>query len=212
MTILDPRKDFKILYAPPSKAPVIVDVPEMNFLMVDGHGDPNTSAAYADALQALYSVAYTLKFMLKKGAGMDFGVAPLEGLWWAADLDAFANAAKDEWDWTMMIMQPPQITPDLVSEAIHQAAAKKDLPAVARMRFDRFHEGLCAQIMYIGPFAAEGATIERLHAFIHAQGYTLRDKHHEIYLSDPRRAAPDKLKTVIRQPMQPVGIPQLVIA
>ena len=208
MSVLDPRKDFKTLYSPPTKAPVIVDVPEMNFLMLDGHGDPNTSAAYADAVQALYSVAYTLKFMLKKGAGMDFGVAPLEGLWWAADLDAFANAAKDEWDWTMMIMQPPQITPDLVSEAIHQAAAKKDLPAVARMRFDRFHEGLCAQIMYIGPFAAEGPTIERLHAFIHAQGYALRDKHHEIYLSDPRRAAPDKLKTVIRQPMQPVLVPQ----
>ena len=208
MTVLDPRKDFKTLYGPPSKAPVIVDVPAMNFLMVDGHGDPNTSAAYADALQALYSVAYTLKFMLKKGAGLDFGVAPLEGLWWAGDMDAFKAATKDDWDWTMMIMQPPQITPDLVSEAARQAAAKKDLPALPLLRFDRFHEGLCAQVMHIGPFAAEAPTIERLHAFIEAQGYALRDKHHEIYLSDPRRAAPDKMKTVIRQPVQPVAVPQ----
>jgi hypothetical protein len=173
----------------------------MNFLMIDGAGDPNTAQAYQDAVNALYSLAYTLKFIVKKTQAVDYPVMALEGLWWADDMAEFSLANKAAWQWTMMIMQPELITPDLVARATQEAARKKPLPALRNIRFERYHEGLSAQIMHIGPYAAEAPTIEKLHRFIHDHGYALRGKHHEIYLSDPRKATPEKMKTVIRQPM-----------
>jgi hypothetical protein len=202
MERIDLKQTLKQLYRQSADAPSIVEVPELPLLMVDGTGNPNTAPAYAEAVEALYSVAYTLKFMLKKGpAGLDYAVMPLEGLWWADDPAAFISADKDAWHWTMMIVQPEAVTHELVRQAASQAAQKKILPALVRLRLQRFHEGPAAQILYLGPFAAEGPTIERLHQFIAQQGYERRGKHHEIYLSDPRRTAPERMRTIIRQPI-----------
>ena len=199
---LDLKKDLKHLYNPSAKAPSVVEVPPMSFLMIDGTGDPNTAPAYAAALEALYSAAYTLKFSIKKSEGTDFAVMPLEGLWWATNMSDFSTGRRDDWHWTMMILQPDFVTPGHVATAIAAAGKKKLLPALERIRFETYAEGLSAQIMYFGPYKDEGPTIQRLHAYIAEQGGKLNGKHHEIYLSDPRRTAPAKLKTVIRQPMR----------
>ena len=189
----------------PADGPELVDVPTMNFLMIDGHGDPNTSQEYKEAIEALYAMSYSLKFALKKETGLDYRVGPLEGLWWADDMTRFAER-KTDWSWTMMIAQPDRLTAQRSAAMQHEVGRKKQLPALNRIRLERFHEGLCAQILHVGPFSAEGPTIERLHSFIRERGYGFdgrRQKHHEIYLSDPRRAAPTKWKTVIRQPIAP---------
>jgi hypothetical protein len=183
-----------------------VEVPEMAFLMVDGSDDPNTSEEYADAVEALYAVSYTVKFSVKKGPdGIDFKVMPLEGLWWSDDMTDFLEGRREAWKWTMMIAQPEVATPARVEDAIAEAGRKKDLPALGRFRFDRFHEGLCAQTMHVGPYSAERPTIEALHGFIADEGYERRGKHHEIYLGDPRRTAPERLRTIIRQPVEAKG-------
>lgn len=202
MEKIDFKKELKHLYRPTTKRIDIVDVPEMNFLMVDGKGDPNTAKEYSDAIEALYSVSYTLKFMVKKNLNIDYGVLPLEGLWWADDMTSFSTGNKDEWKWTALIMQPEYISKDKVEKAFETVKKKKDLPALPKMRFSNFNEGLSAQTMYIGPYADEGPTIQRIHDFIRETGHELRGKHHEIYLSDPRRSKPEKLKTVIRQPIK----------
>ena len=200
-TKIDFKRELRELYAP-GRTPVLVEVPEMAFVMIDGHGDPNTADSYREAIEALYTVSYTVKFALKRGpAEIDFGVMPLEGLWWSADPTVFSTGDKAEWSWTAMIMQPEPVTAEIVEEARHQAAAKKSLPALELLRYERFDEGPAAQVMYVGPYKDEGPTIAALHAFIAEQGCTLTGKHHEIYLGDPRRAAPEKLKTVIRQPV-----------
>lgn len=200
---IDFKKELKHLYGAAKNKAEIVDVPRMNFLMVDGSGDPNTSQAFKDAIEALYSVSYTLKFMIKKGkTPVDYVVPPLEGLWWADDWDAFGTGEKDKWKWTVMIMQPEYVTEDLFENAVQQVEKKKNPPALSRLRLEGFHEGFAAQTMHIGPYAEEGPSIEKLHSFINEKGYTLKGKHHEIYLSDPRRSAPEKMKTIIRQPMQ----------
>jgi len=199
-TKIDHRIGLRQLYAPGGE-PAIVDVPELAFLMIDGHGDPNASAEYSEAVEALYTVAYAAKFAVRRTDGIDYRVMPLEGLWWASDMSAFTRGDKSDWDWTMMIMQPGPATPEIVEEARAKAAKKKPLDAIARLRFERFAEGPAAQIMHIGPYAAEGPAIQRLHAFIADQGYERAGKHHEIYLNDPRRCAPEKLKTVLRQPV-----------
>ena len=201
-TKLDLKKDLKHLYNPSAKAPGIVTVPPMPFLKIDGKGDPNTAPEYAGALEALYSAAYTLKFAIKKSEGKDFAVMPLEGLWWAKNMADFTAGRKGDWHWTMMILQPDFVTKDHVCAAIAAAQQKKDLPALEHIRFETYAEGLCAQIMYFGPYKDEGPTIQRLHAYIEEQGGKLSGKHHEIYLGDPRRTAPAKLKTIIRQPMR----------
>ncbi|MFN8492738.1 MAG: GyrI-like domain-containing protein [Caldilineaceae bacterium] len=204
MTKLDFKKDLKHLYNPSAKQCVLLDVPPMNFLMLDGAGNPNTAPAFAEATETLYSVSYTLKFMVKKGEqAVDYAVAPLEGLWWAEDMAEFSIERKDDWLWTLLIRQPEFITPALVETAQAEAARKKTLPALPQLRFETYQEGLAAQIMHIGPFATEGPTIAKLHQFIADSGYALHGKHHEIYLSDPRRTAPEKMKTVIRQPVTP---------
>ncbi len=201
MKKIDYRKEGKHLYRPSTKKVGIVDVPTMNFLMIDGAGDPNNSPDFQDAVNALFSLSYTLKFMIKKGEqAVDYGVLPLEGLWWAEDMSQFNVNDKSNWLWTLMIMQPDFITAELVAEAAAQVAKKKDLPALPNIRLERYAEGQAAQIMHIGPFSEEGPTIEKLHAFIIENGYELSGKHHEIYLSDTRRAAPKNWKTVIRQP------------
>lgn len=201
MSKIDPKKELKHLYRPSAKKNVVVDVPPMNFLMVDGHGDPNTAQEYQDAVEALYAVAYALKFMSKKEKGMDFVVPPLEGLWWVDHMEEFTTEDKSAWKWTAMIMQPESVTPEMFEGALEQVGKKKNPPALSKIRFERFHEGLSVQIMYFGPYSEEGPTIEKMHDFIEKNGYEPRGKHHEIYLSDPRRTAPEKLKTVLRQPV-----------
>ena len=206
MSPVDLVRELKPLYAPSAKHPVIVEVPELAFLMIDGRGDPNTSEAYMNALQALYSVAYTLKFTLKKtDPERDFKVAPLEGLWWtdegAPTIDDLQRD-RDAWNWTMMIAVPDAVTADEVTAAAGAAARKRELAAAPLIRLEGLEEGLAAQIMHIGPYAEEAPTIERLHEFVAAQGYELRGRHHEIYLGDPRRTAPERLKTVVRHPVR----------
>lgn len=201
MEKIDFKKDYKVLYAPSAKQPVLVDVPEFQFLMVDGEGDPNTASAYPEAINVLYSLSFTMKFMLKKAGVVDYGVPPLEGLWWAENMMAFTEGDRDRWKWTMLIMQPKQVTHHLFDEAKEEVRRKKELAGLNSVRLERFHEGLSAQVMHIGPYAAEGPTIAGLHEFIHEKDYILRGKHHEIYLGDPRRTAPERLKTVIRQPV-----------
>lgn len=202
MTKIDLKKELKHLYKPSAKEVVVVDVPPMNFLMIEGEGDPNTAQEYQEAIEALYAVAYALKFMVKKGqSAVDYTVMPPEGLWWTEDMREFSTENKDIWKWTMMIMQPEYVTRDLFEEALLQVKEKKNPPALDKMSFETFHEGLAVQTMHIGPYSAEGPTIERMHSFARENGYQLRGKHHEIYLSDPRRAAPEKMKTVLRQPV-----------
>jgi hypothetical protein len=204
MEKIDFKKVLKHLYNPSAKEVVIVDVPKMNFAMVDGIGDPG-NAEFMAATEALYSVSYTLKFMIKNGpakSAVDYGVPPLEGLWWADDMKAFRLGKRDEWKWTLMIMQPEFITKTVFKEALERAKEKKGFPAIDDIRFESFKEGKSAQIMHIGPYAEEAPTIEKIHAFAKDNGYALTGKHHEIYLSDPRKAKPEKMKTVIRQPMK----------
>jgi len=193
------------MYRASAGKPEIVHVPEMSFVMIDGHGDPNTSQDYREAIEALYALSYTLKFALKKEQGLQYRVGPLEGLWWAEDMAAFDLERKGDWNWTMMIAQPDAVTLDRFELARDEAWRKKQLPAIARARLERFEEGACAQILHVGPFSAEGPTILKLHAFIQEQGHSFDGKlqrHHEIYLSDPRRSAPEKWKTIIRQPLR----------
>jgi hypothetical protein len=188
--------------------PVLVDVPELPFLMIDGTGDPNTSVAYPAAVRAVYSVAYTLRFALKRGPlALDAVVMPLEGLWWVPDMTLFM-ADRDAWQWTLMIAEPAHVTEDLVAAARAEATRKKGLAAVDRVRLERYAEGPAAQVLHLGPYRAEGPTVERLHRFIGEQGYALTGKHHEIYLGDPRRTAPERLRTIIRQPVAPAPPPK----
>jgi hypothetical protein len=213
VTKRDYKKDLKDLYNPSAKEVAIVDVPDMLFLMIDGIGDPNHSAAYQQAVEALYSLAYTLKFQLKKGHGLDYVVLPLEGLWWTPDMREFSVDHKENWHWTMLIGQPEEVTTEEYQRALIQAQHKKENPAVSQIRLERFYEGPAAQIMHLGPYAAEGPTVARLHAFIHEHGYRFNgidQKHHEIYLSDPRRAVPEKMRTIIRQPVTRGTIEQVM--
>ena len=197
----DVKKQLGFYNAKKNK-PEWVDLPALHYLMIDGKGNPNTSKDFQDAIEALYSVSYTLKFMIKKGpAGIDYGVMPLEALWWADDMNDFMTANKDNWFWTAMILQPDFITEAMVAEATKLAGARKEIHALDKLRFGAFKEGKCAQVLYTGPYADEGPTIQSLHEFIRADGHELKGKHHEIYLNDMRRTAPDKLKTIIRQPV-----------
>lgn len=204
MDKFDVKKNLKELYQPSQKEFSIVQVPAMNFLMIDGHGNPNTSPLYAQAVEALYGLAYSLKFRLKS-QGYEYTVPPLEGLWWMDDMSRFSLAVKDLWQWTMMIMQPVFITETEVETARSALKRKKDPVGLEKIRFEPYTEGLAVQILYLGAYADEGPTIARMHEYAQQKGYQLAGKHHEIYLGDPRRTAPEKLKTILRQPLQPVG-------
>ena len=212
MEKLDLRKDLKYLYAPSARKIEIVDVPSFQFVMIDaaiepGQG-PGTSPLFQENMQALYGAAYTLKFAtkLRKENPVDYPVLALEGLWWVED-GMFDIQKPGNWKYTVMVMQPDVVTPGMFTDALAQVRKKKgDQPAFARLRLERFHEGLCVQAMHIGPYAAEPATVERMQAFVQENGCRdlvgLGGKHHEIYMGDPRRADPSKLKTVLRHPIE----------
>lgn len=203
MPKVDYKKQLKEFYSGKVDKPVVVTVPKMNFLMVDGKGDPNTSQEYIDAIETLYPVAYTIKFLCKNKYEQDFGVMPLEGLWWSEDMQDFLNGKKDNWQWTAMIMQPPEVTKEYFQEALELVKKRKVPKSLDKIRFEQYKEGRATQVLYIGPYSEETETISRLHDFIKEQGGELTNTtkhHHEIYLSDPRRVDPAKLKTIIRQP------------
>jgi len=201
MDKIDFKKELKHLYKPSPKKIEFRDIPKMNFLMIDGTGDPNSSVAYKEAIEALFSLSYTIKFMIKKGElGIDYGVMPLEGLWWVDDMSKFDHNKKEDWKWTAMIMQPEIVTNEMVATATEEVRKKKNPKALPKIRFEAFIEGKVAQTLHIGPFSEEGPTIKKVHNFIIDNGHKLSGKHHEIYLSDIRRAAPEKWKTIIRQP------------
>jgi len=208
MEKVDFKKKLEHLYNPSVKEISLVDVPKMNFVMIDGSGDPNKAQEYQEAIEVLYSISYAIKFTVKREREIDYGVMPLEGLWWTDNMSQFSINNKDIWKWTAMIMQPEYVTPTLFENALRQVVKKKTLPGISKARFQSFYEGESVQIMYIGPFSDEGPTIEKIHRFAQEQGYTfdgLLQKHHEIYLSDFRRTAPEKLKTIIRQPVRPIS-------
>ncbi|MGR0220048.1 GyrI-like domain-containing protein [Agromyces sp. ZXT2-6] len=200
----DLKRAHAELYAPSAKEWAVVDVPPMRCLAVDGHGDPNTEASYREAVEALFGVAYAVKFASKRALGRDFVVAPLEGLWWADDPRAFVARDKSAWDWTMLIVQPDWIDQDAVAAAIATARAKSPNPALDLLRLHHLHEGRSAQILHVGPYDDEAPTLARLHdEWMPQRGLTFNGAHHEVYLSDARRTAPEKLRTVLRQPVRP---------
>jgi len=204
MTKIDFKGEWKHLFKPSSKEFEMVEVPGMNFILVDGHGDPNTAESYLQAVEALYAAAYKIKFRSKKNLERDYVVPPLEGLWWAEDMDSLTAARdKSTWDWTMMIMQPEWVGEEVLESVRPEVMKSKYLPALPLVRWERFHEGLCVQILHIGSFDDEGPTIHRLHAeFLPENNLVESGKHHEVYLSDPRKTAPEKLKTILRQPVK----------
>jgi hypothetical protein len=203
--------DLSRLYRAKRDVVEFVDVPEISYLTVDGTGDPD-GPAFADAIHALYAVSYGAHFAVRKATGVTTKVMPLEALWWSEGADtpavsadpaawlAAANAARGSWHWQAMIAQPPPIDNATVSAAIEDAK-QKELPALDRIRFQQWTEGSSAQLMHVGPYTDEGPSVARLHAAIHAAGYVPRGRHHEIYLGDPRRCAPAKLRTILRQPV-----------
>ena len=207
MEKVDFKKTLKHLYRPSAKAFVAVDVLPMQFLMIDGHGDPNTAQEYKDAVEALYAVAYKLKFLSKRQLEKDYVVPPLEGLWWAEDMDTFSiSRDKSAWDWTMMIMQPEWISVEMLEEAVSQVAKAKNPPALPKLRLESYHEGLSVQILHLGSYDDEGPVLNRMHhEFIPQNGLEPRGKHHEVYLTDPRKVAPEKFRTVLRQPVKEAG-------
>jgi hypothetical protein len=201
VTKIDLKKDLKQFYTASADKIVMVEVPPLRYLMAEGQGDPNSAPAFQQAAETLFRLSYTLKFMMKKEQGQDYTVMPLEGLWRADDLKAFAEEHRDEWKWTLMILQPDFISKDMVAAAREAVQAKKNAPPLYDTSFGRHTDGQSAQTLHVGPYAEEAATITRLHTFIKEKGYHFAGQHHEIYLSDPRRTAPEKLKTILRQPI-----------
>lgn len=203
MPKIDLKKENKDLYYPSAKEVSVVEIPWMKFLMIDGQGDPNTSEKYQNAMESLFPVSYKAKFMSKKEISQDYVVMPLEGLWWVENMEEFSLDDKESWKWTAMIRQPDFLTADMIKRAIEEVQEKKNPVSMDKIRFEELEEGLSAQIMHIGPFGeAEIPTVEKLHRFIQENGYASRGKHHEIYLSDIRRTKPERLKTVVRQPVK----------
>ncbi len=200
---VDHTKILGNLYNQSKKEISLVEVPPLNFLTIQGSGSPNQNQAYSDAVGALYAIAYKIKFSIKNGPlKLDYKVMPLEGLWWAEDMREFNLDERNNWLWQMMILQPQEVTQANFEEAVEEVRRKKNPPRLDEVKFESFHEGTCAQVFHAGPYGeAEAPSIERLHAFIHANGYELAGRHHEIYFNSPLRSAPEKLKTIIRQPV-----------
>lgn len=209
MQKIDLKKELKYLYVPSARQVEVVDVPRFNFAMVDGEiepgATPGTSPTFQQALEALYGISFTLKFSskLRKENPIDYTVMALEGLWWV-EQGEFDITRPDNWHWTAMMLQPDHITTEMFQEALAQLRKKKPSPALDKLRFEPFQEGLCMQIMHVGPYAEEPRTLARMEQFAQQNGYAMHGKHHEIYLGDPRRADPSKLKTVLRHPIQKV--------
>jgi hypothetical protein len=198
---IDLKRDLKQFYTASADTISLVEVPPLHYLKAEGQGDPNTSPEFQQAAETLFRLSYTLKFMLKKEQGLDWTVMPLEGLWCAEDMAAFAEDRRDEWKWTLMILQPDFVTKEAVARAVELAQSKKNAPPLYATTFNRHTDGQSVQILHVGPYVEEAATITRLHRFIREKGYHFGGKHHEIYLNDPRRTAPEKLKAILRQPI-----------
>lgn len=207
MEKIDFKKSHKELYQAPTGDFALIDVPVLTFVKVDGQGDPNSSPAFKEAVEWLYAVSYGMKFAAKASLGRDYVVPPLEGLWWADDPESFIQRRKEEWRWTIMIMVPDFVGPDLF-DAATQKASKKLGPAPESLRLEPYAEGLSLQILHIGSYDDEGPTLCRLHQeVIPSQGFAFNGHHHEIYLSDARKTPPAKLKTILRQPVRPMNGP-----
>ncbi len=202
---LDLKKRYKELYSAKGDA-AFVHVPEFAYFAVDGKGDPNEKTRFEDLTASLYSAAYILKFTLKKSRGLDWAVMPLEGDWRSADLSSFAMDRKAEWTWTLRIVQPGEVSEAEAKAAIEAARKKKpELAGLSQLRFERMPAHEAAHILHIGPYEMEAPTIAILHAFIEAEGCQKNGDHREIYLGDPRKGDPSKLKTIIRQPLSRPG-------
>ena len=203
MEKFDIKKNLKTLYGPPVGDFSVVEVPPLNYFMIDGAGDPNTASEYREAVEALYAASYTLKFMSKAALKRDYVVPPLEGLWWSDDMADFVARRKDRWRWTMMIAVPDFVEAAMADEAIVKAREKKQLPALPRLRFEQLEEGQAVQTLHIGAYDDEGPILQRLHQeYLPAHRLAPSGHHHEIYLSDPRKTAAEKLKTILRQPVR----------
>lgn len=211
METIDLRKQMKDLWGPPVGKVVLVTVPAMPYLMIEGEGDPNTSKAFQEAIQALYTAAYTMKFGAKAAGIAEWKVTPLEALWWdPSGRDIFDTGyvtMPGNWVWKALLMQPLVVTSDMLEQAKEEATRKKkDLPALAKVRLETWAEGLSIQTMYVGPYDGERPTIDMMHTWMAANGYRARGRHHELYLSDPNRTAPEKMKTILRLPVEKVCV------
>jgi hypothetical protein len=201
---IDLKKTLKPLYSASAAKPAMVNVPAMGCLMVDGTGEPG-GTAFQEAVGSLYSVAYTMKFRFKKEKAIDYPVMALEGLWHADSMDHFLAQKRESWKWTLLIVLPDVVTKKDVAAAVADVKKKAKFPRFPEVRFEKFKEGRSAQVMHVGPYATERETIDRLHAFVEEQGYRLRGSHHEIYLGDPRKSKPEKLRTILRQAVERAG-------
>ncbi|WP_137290603.1 GyrI-like domain-containing protein [Natronorubrum halophilum] len=202
MENIDFKRELSEIYQQTDDEVSLVDVLELNYLMIDGHGDPNTSSEYEAAIETLYPLSYAIRAIIKEEEEFKYVVMPLEGLWWTDDMESFDVENKSEWQWTLMIMQPDFVTETIVERARDNVRDDKDLPSLSEMRFESLDEGTSAQTLHVGPFSDEGSTVKRIHEFIETRGFSLRGRHHEIYLSDMRRTEPERLKTIIRQPVE----------
>ena len=200
---VDHKKVFKPFYNPPKK-PVIVDIPIMNYLKINGQGNPNDSEEFAEKTQLLYALSYAIRFAVKKSMNIAYTVMPLEGLWWSQDMDTFVTRDKDSWEWTLMILQPEFVTAEMVEAGKAEVIRKKKLDQVSQVRFEPYDPGTVVTMMHIGSYDDEAPNIQWMHNFAHEQGFKLDGLHQEIYLSDPRKVAPEKMKTVLRQPIKKV--------
>ena len=199
MKEIDYKREFGELYRQ-DETVSLVDVPPIDYLMIDGRGDPNTSPEFAAAIETLYPFCYAIRSQVMESEDLKFVVMPLEGLWWADDVDAFDAGEKADWEWTLMIVQPDVVTEAIVDRA-REDVESKNLPALSKVRYETYDEGMAAQTLHVGPFSEEGPTVERVHEFIAENGYAPRGHHHEIYLSDMRRTDRERLRTIIRQPV-----------
>lgn len=203
-TKIDFRKSRRELFSAPTANFVTIEVPELSYLMIDAAGDPNTTRSYKEAIETLYPVAYAIKFASKLKLGRDYVVPPLEALWWADDMDDFIRRRKDRWLWTTMIMLPDWIPAEMTSDCIETVRSTKRPPAISKLRIGTLAEGRSLQVLHVGAYDDEGPVLARMHhEFMPANGLTFNGSHHEIYLSDARKTSPDKLKTILRQPVKP---------
>jgi hypothetical protein len=201
METIDHKKEYKAFYLPPAK-PTILSVPAFPYLKIDGKGNPNTSPDFQTNTNLLYTLSYTLRFAVKKSINIAYTVMPLEGLWWAEDMGSYLKADKDQWQWTLMIMQPLFITEEMVAEGKAEVIRKKKLAEVNQVRFEPYEAGTCVTMLHVGSYDDERPNIQWMHDYAREQGYELTGLHQEIYLSDPRKTAPEKMKTVLRQPIR----------
>jgi len=203
MKKIDLRKELKQLYSPSAKEPELIKVPKFNFLMIDGGGAPE-SPEFQAAIQAIYNTAYTIKFMFKFEKKIDYPVMALEGLWWLKQGEPFQIGRREDWCWTLMILQPKVVTGTIIAKTIKKIKQKKDLPAINKLRLESFAEGLSVQIMHIGPYATEPETMKKMDAFNAERGLLVCGKHHEIYINDPRRVKQEKMKTILRHTVKKI--------